>query len=133
MKLVNHKGDVHEVDVGLIDKDGMFLMLLDSNTPSRYFRFSDESEALTKLYARNKELTRKIESYEEEGVWKADKGLVPQYVAAKLLGVTGAKVKQLIDLNQLRYEMKNGKRMVPLSAIEQYQIFHEVDPLRTLD
>ena len=90
MKLVNHKGVISEVDVGLIDKNGMFVMLLDSKAPASYYRFSDESEALTKLYERNKELQAKVDAYEDEGVWKADRGLVPQNVAAKLLGMKGS-------------------------------------------
>lgn len=132
MKLVNHRGDVHEVDVGLIDKNGMFCMLLDSKEPASYYRFSDDTEAVTKLYARCKELQAKVDAYEEEGGWKAEKGLVPQYVAAKLLGLRGHDVKKLVAEGKLRHEFKDNKRMVPLSAIEQYQIFHEVDRNRTL-
>jgi hypothetical protein len=125
VKLINHKGVAHEVDVGLIDKDGCFLLLLDSNEPSRYYRFSDESQALTKLYERNRELEAKVQAYEEQGAWKADRGLVPQHVAAKLLGLSGNEVRELLDTGQLRSEKRWGNRKVPLSAIEQYQVFME--------
>lgn len=137
MKLVNHKGVVSEVDVGLIDSKGMFLMLLDSNAPSKYYRFSNETEALTKLYERNKELQAKVDAYEDEGVWKADRGLVPQNVAAKLLGIKGREVLKLVDSGELRHEVFNRKRMIPLSAIEQYQtrvrIFGDEYEYRTLE
>ena len=137
MKLVNHKGVISEVDVGLIDKNGMFVMLLDSKAPASYYRFSDESEALTKLYERNKELQAKVDAYEDEGVWKADRGLVPQNVAAKLLGMKGREVLKLVDNGELRHEVFNRKRMIPLSAIEQYQtrvrIFGDEYEYRTLD
>lgn len=137
MKLVNHKGVISEVDVGLIDKNGMFCMLLDSKAPASYYRFSDESEALTKLYERNKELQAKVDAYEDEGAWKAERGLVPQSVAAKLLGIKGREVLKLVDSGELRHEVSNRKRMIPLSAIEQYQtrvrIFGEPYEYRTLD
>lgn len=39
----------HHVRRGLVDKDGAFFLLLDSDQ-TKYFRFSDESDGITELY-----------------------------------------------------------------------------------
>ena len=40
----------HHVRRGLVDKGGAFFLLLDSDQ-TKYFRFSDESDGITELYA----------------------------------------------------------------------------------
>ena len=133
MKLLDHKGIAHEVDVGLVDKDGAFFLLLDSNEPCQYFRFSDESDALTKMYARQQILKNQLAEYEQPEFWEAKRGLVKQVVAAKLIGVNTHTVTMLIDSGKLRATTIGRKRFVSLSAIEHYQRFCDGELHRTQD
>ena len=54
-KMIDGKGKSHQVQRGLVDKEGAFLFLLDTNDTA-YYRFSDESELLTSLIAQRDKL-----------------------------------------------------------------------------
>jgi len=48
MKLIDSKGRMQGVSCGLVDNDGMFLLLLDDNV-TKHFKFSDEHELIEDL------------------------------------------------------------------------------------
>ena len=131
MKLLDHKGVAHEVSIGLKDKHGAFFLLLDSNEPSAYFRFSDEADALTRMYERQQMLKKQLAEYEKPDYWTAKNGLVKQAVAAKLLGISKTEVMRLLDAGILRATMVGHNRFVSLGAIEHYQRFSEANLRRT--
>lgn len=55
-------GKARPVVLGLIDKQGAFVLYLDETAPSRYYRFSDESDLVGKLVRVNGNQARTIES-----------------------------------------------------------------------
>lgn len=131
MKLLDNRGVAHECRIGLQDKDGAFFLLLDSKEPCEYFRFSDQADALTKMYARQQALKKQLAEYENPEFWQAKNGLVKQAVAARLLGTTTRTVTSLLDSGALRATMVGSNRYVSLSAIEHYQRFREAELRRT--
>lgn len=133
MKLIDRKGVAHEVDIGLVDKQGAFFLLLDSNETCEYLRFSDEAQALTELHERNEKLERKLKLFENPEHWKANGGLVTQGVAAQLIGASAKTVQRLLDEGKLKATMVGTSRKVSLSAIEYYLRYGEESPNETAE
>ena len=113
MKLYDGKGNSTNVKVGLVDRDGAFFVLLeDHTTHQRYLRFSNEAEALEKalnqvesLETKCANLEEKLENMKPENKAKIalDKyGTTNVVGAARLLGVSELKVKQLVANGELR-------------------------------
>lgn len=125
MKLLDRHGQAHEVDIGLVDKHGAFFLLLDSNEPCDYLRFSNEADALSRMYEQQQRLKKKLAEYEKPSFWQATNGLVSQAVAAQLLGVSQRTVQLMLDDGRLGFTMVGKARRVKLSEIERYQRFHE--------
>ena len=48
MMLFDSKGNVYEVKPGLIDKQGLFLLLMDDNY-TKHYQFSDEADLIQNL------------------------------------------------------------------------------------
>ena len=113
MKLYDGKGNSTNVKVGLVDRTGAFFVLLeDHTTHQRYLRFSNEAEALEKalnqvesLETKCANLEEKLENMKPENKAKIalDKyGTTNVVGAARLLGVSELKVKQLVANGELR-------------------------------
>ena len=48
MMLFDSKGNVYEVKPGLVDKQGLFLLLMDDNY-TKHYKFSDEADLIQNL------------------------------------------------------------------------------------
>ena len=140
MKLVDRRGNAHEVEIGLVDKSGAFFLLLDSDKPSRYLRFTDEASVLNayatkcdKLEKQVAQLQDKLDKAKERTIMEcADRaGCVSTYCAAMLIGASPTHTRQLIKSGVLEGTRENGDYTVPLHAVENYVLnvmhVHEAD------
>lgn len=71
MMLTDCNGNRQEVKVGLVDSDGMFL-LLDSNE-TNYYHFSNEQQAIDALQSQLTEAAKRLETTEAQ-LKKSEKG-----------------------------------------------------------
>lgn len=133
MKLFDGKGNSTNVKVGLVDRDGAFFVLLeDHTTHQRYLKFSNEAEALEKalrqvesLETKCANLEKKLENTKPENKAKIalDKyGTTNVVGAARLLGVSELKVKQLVANGELRTMLnrETGPIRVFVDSIVEY-------------
>ena len=63
-KMIDGKGKSQQVQRGLVDKEGAFFFLLDTNDTA-YYRFSNESELLTSLIAQRDKLMKSNDKYKK--------------------------------------------------------------------
>ena len=94
MKLTNGKKK-QEVKCGLIDTDGMFLLLLDDND-TRYYRFSDESGLVSDLIKQSDKL-RKENSQLKKSSAKLKKDIASLMNDIEKLTVEIVKLKRAKD------------------------------------
>lgn len=59
--LMHSDGTCEHANVGLVDADGLFLLLLESNK-TRHYRFSDESELISEIVKDMRDLDERIDA-----------------------------------------------------------------------
>lgn len=100
MKLHDGAGHVIDVKPGLVDKEGLFLLLLDDNDAyTRHFMFSDEADLISKLFD---EISR-LESEKERQQEHID-------TLAEKLGKRCAEIKSLRDALSI-YSSQDGAQV----------------------
>ena len=92
MRLIDSKGRMQGVSCGLVDNDGMFLLLLDDNV-TKHFKFSSEHELI-------EDLMREIDGNETKVDRLSDKIVILEHRVTEWKGKAESRQKRIDHLEE---------------------------------